>query len=217
VAAERFEPTDSTRVRRLPGRSAYERETIYAILDEAPYCHVGIADTAGPVVIPMLHARVGDRVLLHGSPASRLFRAAATAERICVTVTRFDGLVLARSVFHHSANYRSAVVFGPAVRIDDPTDKRKALRAFTEKLIPGRWEDARQPTAQEMRATAVVAVEIEEASAKIRTGPPEDAASDLGLDVWAGVIPYRLQPGPPISDPADGVAIPPYLLDLIRG
>ena len=218
MPSDRFEPTPHTRVRRQAGRAAYDRATVHAVFDAAPFCHVGIVADDRPVVIPTLHARVGDRLLLHGAPASRLLRVAAAADRVCVTATLYDGLVLARSVFEHSINYRSAVAFGPATPIEDPEAKLEALAAFTEKLIPGRWDDARQPTTKEMRATAVAAVEIEEASAKIRTGPPEDADADLGLEVWAGVIPFGLTPGAPLPAPdlADGIELPGYLRDLLQ-
>jgi nitroimidazol reductase NimA-like FMN-containing flavoprotein (pyridoxamine 5'-phosphate oxidase superfamily) len=200
--SERLEPpSPATRVRRLPELARYDRAVIDAILDEALFCHVGIVDEGRPVVVPMLHARDGDRLLLHGSPASRLVRVASEIERVCVAVTLFDGLVLARSVYHHTANYRSVMLFGRAVVVEDPSEKSAALQAFTEKLTPGRWDEARRPSERESAATAVLAVAIDEASAKVRTGPPADDEEDLGGDVWAGVVPYRLVPGEPEPDP----------------
>jgi nitroimidazol reductase NimA-like FMN-containing flavoprotein (pyridoxamine 5'-phosphate oxidase superfamily) len=187
---------------------------IDAVLDEALVCHVGFDDASGhPVVIPMLHARDGDDLLLHGSPASRLVRRLSAGVPVSVAVTILDGLVLARSVFHHSVDYRSVVLFGTARVIGDPDTKLAALRAFTERLVPGRWDDARRPTDAELRATAVLALPIGTASAKVRTGPPDDDEDDLDLDVWAGVIPLRMAAGQPQPDPRlrPGIPLPDYL------
>ena len=184
-----------TRVRREPQRGVYDRETIEAILDEALFCHVGFEVDGQPYVIPTLHARLGDRLYVHGSSASRMLRRLGDGARICVTATLFDGLVLARSVFNHSVNYRSAVVFGTA-RLAEPDEKVSALRAFTEHLAPGRWDEARQPTATELKATSILWVPLDEASAKVRTGPPEDEPEDLDLPVWAGVVPVHLAAEP---------------------
>jgi nitroimidazol reductase NimA-like FMN-containing flavoprotein (pyridoxamine 5'-phosphate oxidase superfamily) len=185
-----------------------------AILDEALVCHVGFDDPTGhPVVIPMLHARDGDDLLLHGSPASRLVRTLSDGVPVSAAVTILDGLVLARSVFHHGANYRSVVLFGTARVIEDPAARLAALRVFTERFAPGRWDDARRPTGKELRATAVLALPIDTASAKVRTGPPDDEDADLTLDVWAGVIPLRVVAGEPQADPRlrRGIPLPQHL------
>jgi len=182
-------------VKREPQRARYDRETIEAILDEALVCHLGFEVDGQPYVIPTLHARVGDRLYVHGSAASRLLRHLAGGARVCVTVTLVDGLVLARSVFNHSVNYRSAVVFGTATLVED-AEKREALRALTEQLAPGRWDEARQPTEQELKATWILSLPIDEASAKVRTGPEEDEPEDLDLPVWAGVVPVHLAAEP---------------------
>jgi nitroimidazol reductase NimA-like FMN-containing flavoprotein (pyridoxamine 5'-phosphate oxidase superfamily) len=188
-------PADRIRVKREPQRARYDRETIEAILDEALICHLGFEVEGQPYVIPTLHARVGDRLYVHGSAASRLLRHLAGGARVCVTVTLVDGLVLARSVFNHSVNYRSAVVFGTATLVED-AEKREALRALTEQLAPGRWDEARQPTEQELKATWILSLPIDEASAKVRTGPEEDEPEDLDLPVWAGVVPVHLAAEP---------------------
>jgi len=183
------------RVKREPHRGAYDRETIDAILDEALLCHLGFQVEGRPTVIPTLHARVGDRLYVHGSAASRMLRHAASGMPMCATVTLFDGLVLARSVFNHSVNYRSVVVFGTATLVDD-AEKREALRALTEQLAPGRWDEARQPTAKELKATSILSLPLDEASAKVRTGAEEDEPEDLDLPVWAGVVPVHLAAEP---------------------
>jgi nitroimidazol reductase NimA-like FMN-containing flavoprotein (pyridoxamine 5'-phosphate oxidase superfamily) len=187
---------DNLRVKREPQRGVYDRETIDAILDEALVCHLGFAVDGQPYVIPTLHARVGDRLYVHGSAASRMLRHAASDVRICVTVTLLDGLVLARSVFNHSIDYRSVVVLGTPTLVEDVDEKREALRAFTEHVAPGRWEEARQPTDQELKATSILSVPLDEASAKIRSGPPEDEPEDMDLPVWAGVVPIHLAAEP---------------------
>jgi nitroimidazol reductase NimA-like FMN-containing flavoprotein (pyridoxamine 5'-phosphate oxidase superfamily) len=194
--ATRRDVPEHLRVKREPQRGVYDRETIDAILDEALVCHLGFAVDGQPYVIPTLHARVGDRLYVHGSAASRMLRHAATDVRICVTVTLLDGLVLARSVFNHSIDYRSVVVLGTPTLVEDVEKKREALRAFTEHIAPGRWEEARQPTDQELKATWILSVPLDEASAKVRTGPPEDEPEDLDLPVWAGVVPIHLAAGP---------------------
>jgi nitroimidazol reductase NimA-like FMN-containing flavoprotein (pyridoxamine 5'-phosphate oxidase superfamily) len=184
------------RVKREPQRGAYDRETIDAILDEALVCHLGFAVDGQPYVIPTLHARVGDRLYVHGSAASRMLRHAAADVRICVTVTLLDGLVLARSVFNHSIDYRSVVVLGTPTLVEDVDEKREALHAFTEHIAPGRWDEARQPTDKELKATWILSIPLDEASAKIRTGPPEDEPEDRDLPVWAGVVPIHLAAEP---------------------
>jgi nitroimidazol reductase NimA-like FMN-containing flavoprotein (pyridoxamine 5'-phosphate oxidase superfamily) len=199
-------------------RAAYEREQIETILDEAPVCHIGtVGDDGSPVVIPTLHARAGDSLYLHGSAASPTLRRAGRAE-ICVTATLLDGLVLARSAVHHSVNYRSVVVFGQAETIESQDEKCQALEAFTEKLIPGRWGDARLPTAQELKATAVLRLPLDEASAKIRSGGPLDDEEDYELPVWAGTVPLRLAADAPLADNRlmPGVECPDYVTDLVR-
>jgi nitroimidazol reductase NimA-like FMN-containing flavoprotein (pyridoxamine 5'-phosphate oxidase superfamily) len=200
------------RVRRLPKRAAYDRATIHAILDEALVCHLGFVHNAQPFVIPTLHARIGDRLYLHGSSASRMLGALADGVAACVTVTLLDGLVLARSAFHHSVNYRSVVLLGTAVAVTDAAEKVAAMRAFTEHLVPGRWDDVRPPTDQEMKATSVLYLPLEEASAKVRTGPPVDDEEDYALQAWAGVVPLQLTAGLPLDDPllSDGIAPPEY-------
>lgn len=209
----RFTQTPLNRVRRLPKRGFYDRETIYAIVDAAPICHVGFIHKGTPVVIPTIHAREGDTILFHGSSASRMQKSLGGGAPICVTVTLLDGLVLARSVFHHSMNYRSAVLFGTGELIGDREEKVAALRTISEHLLPGRWEDARQPNAQELKATAVVRMRIESASAKVRPGGPSDEPEDLSMPVWAGVLPLRHVWGEPI--PAEGldaaIPLPAYL------
>jgi uncharacterized protein len=180
------------RVIREPQRGVYDRSAIEAILDEALVCHLGFEVDGQPYVIPTLHARLGDRVYVHGSAASRMLRHAAAELRVCLTVTLLDGLVLARSVFNHSINYRSVVVLGVATNVDGADEKREALRAFTEHVAPGRWDEARQPTEQELKATWILSLPLTEASAKVRSGPPEDDAEDLDFPVWSGVVPIHL-------------------------
>jgi uncharacterized protein len=190
-------PSPRTAVRRLPERGSYDRAAAHAILDEGLVAHVGLAGDDGPVVIPMLYGRRGDRLLLHGSPASRLLRGGAKGVDLCVTVTLVDGLVLARSAFHHSMNYRSVVVFGRATPVTDPDDKRAALDALVEHIVPGRTADARPPSDKELRGTLVLSLPLDECSVKARTGGPKDDEDDLDLPVWAGVIPLTTVPGAP--------------------
>ncbi len=192
-----FEKTERSRVKRLPDRGHYDRETIYAILDEALICHVGFVQDGQPFVIPTLHARVDDALLLHGAATSRLLRHIAAGGEVSVAATLVDGLVLAKSVFHHSVNYRSVVLFGRGEIVAGDDAKLAALEAFTEKLAPGRWGAARLPNPAELKATAVVSIPIAEASAKVRTGGPKDDPEDLAREVWAGVIPISLVRGEP--------------------
>jgi nitroimidazol reductase NimA-like FMN-containing flavoprotein (pyridoxamine 5'-phosphate oxidase superfamily) len=193
--------TPRTTLKRLPKRGSHDRETIEAILDEGFICHVGFVADGKPFVIPTGYARVGDRLIIHGSQASRMLRTLEQGVDVCVTVTLIDGLVLARSAFHHSMNYRSVVVFGRAILVDDPAEKLAALRALSEHMSPGRWDDVRQPTEQELKQTMVLSLPLTEASAKVRTGPPLDDEDDYGLIVWAGVIPLQLRAEPPVADP----------------
>jgi len=188
-------------VRREPQRGRYDRETIDAILDEALVCHLGFVHDGHPYVIPTLFARIGDEVFVHGSAASRMLRTLAGGVDACLTVTLVDGLVLARSVFNHSVNYRSVVVLGRAEPVED---KEPALRAFTERLLPSRWDEARQPTAKELKATTILRLPLDEASAKLREGPPKDDEADYAWPVWAGVIPLESRWGEPVPDPRLG-------------
>lgn len=196
-----FEPTANTTLKRLPQRGSFDRETAYGILDEAFVCHVGFTVDGQPFVIPTAYGRVGDTLYLHGSAASRMMRSLSGGIPVCVTVTLVDGLVLARSAFHHSINYRSVVIFGNATVVEDAGEKRAALKAFTDHVIPGRWEEVREPNEQELKGTTVLALPLVEVSAKIRTGAPKDDEEDLTIPVWAGELPLRIQPGTPIPDP----------------
>ncbi len=196
-----YQPTDRTEVRRLPKRAVYDKAQVHAILDEGFLCHVGFVADGQPYVIPTLYGRVGERLYLHGSAASRMQRALGEGARVCVTVTLVDGFVLARSAFHHSMNYRSVVVLGEAQAVTDPAEKREALRHFTNHIVPERWEEVREPSEQELRATSVLALDLREVSAKVRTGPPLDDEEDYALPVWAGVVPVRMEMGAPVADP----------------
>ena len=193
--AERRDVQPHLRVKREPQRGRYDRATIDAILDEALVSHLGFAIDGRPYVIPTLHARAGDVVYIHGSAASRTLRHLEGGAPVCLTATLFDGLVLAKSVFNHSVNYRSVVVFGTAKAVEDDA-KAEALRTLTEHLVPGRWDEARQPTAQELKATWILSLPLDEASAKVRNGPPEDDEEDLDLPVYAGVVPVHLEAEP---------------------
>ena len=200
--------TARTRVVREPHRGAYDRETCYAILDEGLVCHIGFDVDGQPFVIPTMFARVGDVVYFHGSAASRMLRHLGSGAPMSLTVTLLDGLVLARSVFNHSMNYRSVVVLGVATAVADADEKRAALHAFVDKVIPGRWDDARQPTDKELAATSVLRLPLTEMSAKRRSGPVEDNADDYGLAVWAGVVPLALIAGEPERDDRCDPAVP---------
>jgi hypothetical protein len=215
---ELFPVSDRTRVVREANRAVYERDAIYKILDEGFVCHVGFAVEGQPFVIPTMFARVGDNLYFHGSAASRMIRGLSSGLPVCITVTRIDGLVLARSVFNHSMNYRSVVALGQAILIDDPVEKRRALQAFTEKLIPGRWNDARQPNEKELKATSILKLPLTEVSAKVRTGGVEDDAEDYALPVWAGIIPLRLVADTPVRDERcdASIATPAYAADFTR-
>jgi hypothetical protein len=199
-------------VRRLPARGSHDRELIHSILDQGLVCHVGFVVDGRPFVIPTLHVRLGDRLYFHGSPGSRMLKAMAAGVEVCVTVTIIDGLVLARSAFHHSINYRSATVFGTARLVDDPEEKTRALHALTEHLVAGRWTDIRTPSAGELKATTVLSLPIDEASAKVRTGPPVDDEEDHALPCWAGVVPLAMTAAAPVPCPrlAPEVEPPPY-------
>jgi uncharacterized protein len=208
-----FTPTERTQVHRLPKRGVYDREAVYRILDEGLVCHVGFVAEGKPVVIPTGYGRKDGTLYIHGSTASRMFRALGKGADVCVTVTLVDGLVLARSAFHHSMNYRSVVIFGSATVLDDPAAKREAMRVFTEHVAPGRWNDVRQPTEKELQATTVLALPLDEVSAKVRTGGPIDDEEDYALSMWAGVLPLDLTPKSPIPDdrlPRE-IAVPDYV------
>jgi len=208
-----FPSTGRSRMRRIPQRASYDAGSIYPIIDEALICHVGFAIDGQPFVIPTIHARMGDTLALHGAKASRLLKHAAAGAPLCITMTLVDGLVLARSVFHHSMNYRSAVVFGRGRLAASDEEKWAALKAITEHVMPGRWADARQPNAQEMNATHAILVDIEEATAKVRNGPPSDDEEDYALPVWAGVLPSSVAFARPVNDQrlGEGISAPEYV------
>ena len=201
-------PSERTRVKRLPARADYERATIDAILDEGLVCHVGFTIDGQPFVIPTAYARIGDALFMHGSAASRMLRGLATGLPACVTVTLIDGLVLARSAFHQSMNYRSVVILGVATLVSEPEEKLGALEAIVNHLIPGRWSEVRPPNEQELKATSVLRLPLAEASAKIRTGGPLDDAEDMALPCWAGVLPLRLGASAPIAEPGLPAGLP---------
>ncbi len=213
MPADESPASERTTVRRMVKRAVYDRAVIEAILDEALICHVGFVVAGQPYVIPTIHARVGARLLLHGAAASRMLTAASGGIPLCVTVTLVDGLVLARSAFHHSMNYRSAVILGAATEIVERDAKLEAMRALVEHVVPGRWNDTRQPSDVELRATRILALPIEEASAKVRVGPPLDDEEDYALATWAGVIPLGLALHAPVADPRliEGIAVPGYV------
>jgi hypothetical protein len=201
--------TERTRLRRLPARGSFERATVDAILDEALVCHVGFVHEGQPFVVPTTFARVGDALYVHGSAASRMLRDLREGIPVCVTVTLLDGLVLARSAFHHSMNYRSVVILGMAAEVTDEAERLSALEAIVEHVMPGRWEQVRPPSPQELRATMVLRLPIVEASAKIRTGGPLDDADDMGWPCWAGHVPLRLTALEPVPDGEPAVDAPP--------
>jgi nitroimidazol reductase NimA-like FMN-containing flavoprotein (pyridoxamine 5'-phosphate oxidase superfamily) len=203
-------PSERTRVRRLPRRAAYDRTTIHAILDEGLVCHLAFAAEGQPYAIPTAYARIGDHLYVHGSTASRTLRAAAGSP-VCLTVTLIDGLVLARSAFHHSMNYRSVIVLGAAEEVADEDERLAAMRALVERIAPGRWTEIRQPNPQELKATTILRLSLAEASAKIRTGPPIDDQEDLPLPCWAGVVPLALTAAAPVPDTGVTAVPPPGL------
>ena len=213
-----FERTERTTLKRLPKRGEFDREKVYEILDEAFICHVGFVHHEKPVVIPTGYARIGDNLYIHGSQASRMLRSLSDGIDVCVAVTLIDGLVLERSAFHHSVNYRSVVVFGKAEIVEEYDEKMQALNAFTEHIVPHRWQEIREPNEQEMKGTMVLRLPLIEASAKIRTGEPVDDEEDYALPVWAGVLPLRLVAGEAIGDARlqDGIAVPDYVRDYRR-
>ena len=210
--------SNRNRVKRISNKSDYSKETVHAIIDEALFCHLGIIHDGKPVVIPTIHARMGDHIVFHGSNASRLLKISNNNE-ICVTITLLDGLVMARSLFNSSMNYRSAVIFGKGEIIKDHNERMAAFKSITDHIAPGRWDDARQPNNSELKQTSVVRMPIDEASAKISMGPPDDEDEDYALDYWAGVIPINQTYGEPESDPIlqEGITIPIYLKNYCRG
>lgn len=208
-----FTPTERTQVKRLPKRGHYDAETVHKILDEAFVCHVGFVVDGQPYVIPTNFGRVGDTVYLHGSAASRMLRTLSGGIPVCVTVTLVDGLVLARSAFHHSVNYRSVVILGTAKLVEDPAEKMEALRLFTEHIMKGRWDEIRWPNEQELKGTTVLALPLEEVSAKVRVGGPIDDEEDYSLPVWAGVLPLSQTKGSLVPDTRlkEGTPVPEYI------
>src|SRR5215472_16121998 len=196
-----FIPTDRTQVRRIPTRGIYDRAEVYSILDEGYVCRCGFAIDGEPYVIPMGYARLADEIFIHGSAASRMLRTIGEGIDVCVTVTLLDGLVLARSAFHHSMNYRSVIMLGRARMVTDAAEKTEALRAFVNHVAPGRWDEVRQPTAKELQGTHVLGLPLAEVSAKVRTGPPIDDEEDYALPIWAGVVPLHSEVGEPVGDP----------------
>jgi len=218
MTSTEFTPTERTQVKRLPKRGSYDRTLVEQILDEALICQVGFVVDGQPFVIPTTYGRVGDTLYIHGSPASRMLRTLQTGVPVCVSVTLLDGLVLARSAFHHSMNYRSVVILGTAVLVQDAHAKLEALRAFTEHIVPGRWAEVRQPSPQELAGTLVLALPLEEVSAKVRTGPPVDDEEDYALPVWAGELPLQLISSMAIADPrlTQGLEPPAYVQTYTR-
>ncbi len=205
-----YQPTTRTRVVREPERGVYDREIAYAILDEGFLCHVGFVAEGQPFVIPTSYGRRGDNLYVHGSAASRMLRKLNEGVPVCLTVTLLDGLVLARSVFNHSMNYRSVLVLGTAKPVDEAQEKLEALRILSEHILPGRWDDARPPNERELKATSVLRLPMQEFSCKVRTGPPIDDEEDYGFPTWAGVVPLEMTPQPPIGGPRlDATREPP--------
>jgi uncharacterized protein len=213
-----FPQTQRTTLKRLPKRGVYDRELVYRILDEGFICHVSFTVEGQPFVIPTGYARIADQLYIHGSQVSRMLRTLAQGIDVCIAVTLVDGLVLARSAFHHSVNYRSVLMFGRAATVEEKEAKLAALFAFSEHVIPGRWNDVREPTEQELKATTVLSLPLSEVSAKVRTGPPIDDEADYALNVWAGVLPLRTIAGEPINDPRlpESIEPPAYTLKYRR-
>ena len=213
-----FESSGRNRVRRVAKRGIYDRESIYSVIDNAPIGHIGFNDPEhGVTVIPMLHARLQDDLIFHGATTSRLMKQLSDGQTICVSFGLVDGLVLAKSLFHHSMNYRSVVAYGTGRLVIDTDEKLAALKVISDKLVPQRWEDAREPNTQEMKATSVVKLKMESASAKIRTGPPHDDAEDLALPVWSGIVPFETQVLSPVADEhSTHIDLPEYLTRYSR-
>ena len=218
IHSDAFKGSGRSQVKRLPDRGKYDKDTLYQIIDEALICQVGFIQNDQPFVIPTIHARINDALVFHGAPASRLLKLAAAGQPLCVSMTLVDGLVLARSVFHHSINYRSVVLFGAGRLLETDEEKLTALRAITEHIAPGRWDAARSPNAKELNATNVIVMPISEASAKLRTGPAVDDEADYALPVWAGVLPLELQSQSPLPDARllPGLEVPEYISQYRR-
>ena len=214
----KFTPTEHTKVRRLPDRGKYDAESVYGILDEAFICHVGFVVEGQPYVIPTGFARIDDTLYIHGSAASRMLRTLADGVQVCVTVTLIDGIVMARSGFHSSMNYRSVVILGRAMPVEGRDEKLAALAAFSEQVMPGRWKDLRETTDAELKGTLVLSLPLREVSAKVRSGPPKDDEADYALPLWAGVVPLKLAAGTPIDDPRlpKGIEPPGYARNYKR-
>lgn len=212
-----FEKTARNKVVRVAERGAYDSQTIYAILDASPICHLAFVQEGKPFLIPTIHARSGDEILLHGAKAGRLMKHLGAGNDVCIAVTHLDGLVLARSAFHHSMNYRSVVIFGTGRIIEDEAEKMRGFETITNRVLPGRWDEVRQPNAKEMNATALAAISIESASAKVRTGGPMDDEEDYDLPIWAGVVPIRSQMLEPETDPGSkkDLPVPEHVKDFI--
>ena len=217
--SQKLQVTQRSKIKRLPKRGSQERELIYSILDEALIAHVGFVNNEQPFVIPMAYGRKGDRLYLHGASVSRLLKTLEQGVDVCITVTLLDGLVIARSLFHHSMNYRSVVLFGKAKLVEDENEKMSALKALTEQMIFGRWDEARIPNTKELKVTTVLVLKIEEGSAKVRTGAPSDDEEDYSLPYWAGQLPLKLTPGIPISDSqlSPKIAVPDNIANYHRG
>ena len=217
--SQQLQVSDRSKLRRLPKRGSQERKLIYSILDEALVAHVGFVNNNQPFVIPMAYGRKRDRLYFHGSSVSRLLKNLEQGVDVCLTVTLLDGLVIARSLFHHSMNYRSVVLFGQAKLTESEGEKMTGLKALTDQMIPGRWHQARIPNAQELKATTVLVFPIEEGSAKVRTGQPLDDAEDYKLPIWAGELPLKVTAGIPIADPklAPEISLPENLTNYHRG
>ena len=213
-----FTPTERTKVRRLPDRGKYDSESVYGILDEAFICHVGFVVESQPYVIPTGFARVNDTLYIHGSAASRMLRTLADGVQVCVTVTLIDGIVMARSGFHSSMNYRSVVILGRATQVEGRDEKLAAMAAFSEQVMPGRWKDLRETTDAELKGTLVLSLPLKEVSAKVRSGPPKDDEVDYALPLWAGIVPLKLTAGNPINDPRlpTGIEPPGYARNYKR-
>jgi hypothetical protein len=219
MSSPSFTPTERTRLRRRPQRGSFDRATVHAILDEALICHVAFALEGQAHQIPTVHARIGDRLYLHGASANRALRALADGAQACIAATLVDGLVLSRSAFHSSMNYRSVVIYGRGEEVTDPDEKMAVLEALVEHVTPGRWKDVRWPSPGEFAAVLVVRIPLEEASAKIRSGPPIEEPEDLALRTWAGVLPLSVAPGAPLADahvPA-GLEPPAHVVHWSRG
>ncbi len=211
-----YTPTPRTRVTRIPDRARYDRALVHSILDAGCICHVGFVADGQPFVIPTAYVRVGDQIYFHGSAASRMLRSLADGLDVCVTVTLLDGFVLARSAFHHSLNYRSVVALGRARLVTDADERIEALRRFTDHLVAQRWAEVRTPNVQELKATAVMALPLDEVSAKIRTGPPKDDEEDYALPVWAGVVPVTTVAGEPMPDTRLTPGVKPFDRSRVR-